>query len=101
MVGTGVEVLGQARGHRFGRAVGHHRVDQFVAARLGDVGVGEAQPLPVVDVVAQVQIEADAVAAECAGGFGVGGQHHLVLGSQEHRAAHQIAGLGGVFRVVR
>src|SRR6185437_6177088 len=46
VVGAGVQVLAEALGDGLGGAVGHHRVDQPVAARLLDVVLGEAQPQP-------------------------------------------------------
>ena len=98
MVGAGVEVFFQPRRDLVGRAVGHHRVDQAVAAWPGDFVLGETQPLPVVAVIGQVEINVERLAADRAGLLRVGGQHHLVLGRQERRRADQFAGLRGVLR---
>ena len=51
MIGARVEMLVQPCRYGIGSAIGDDRVDEAVAARLGDVVVGEAQPLPVVQVV--------------------------------------------------
>src|ERR1700682_1774859 len=98
MVGAGLDVFVEPLGDVRGGAVRDDRVDQPVAAGLGHVLVGEAEPLPVVDVVAQIQIEADRLAANRARLVGVGGQHHFVLRRQKHRVGNQFTRLRGVFR---
>ena len=98
MVGAGLDVFVEPLGDVRGGAVRDDRVDQPVAAGLGHVLVGETEPLPVVHVVAQIQVEADRLAANRPRFVGVGGQHHLVLRRQKHRVADQFARLRGVFR---
>ena len=70
----------------------------MVAARLRDVVVGEAEPSPVVDVVAQVQVEADGLPADLSCLVCVGGQHHLVFRRQVRRRSDRLSGLCGVLR---
>ena len=97
MVRTGVEVRGDPVCHGGRVAVHDERVDQGVAAAVGEVGVGPAQAPEVARVVAQVQVRAvDGGPAERAGGDGIGVEHHLLLGRQQRPVAEDLAGLPGV-----
>jgi len=73
------------------RAVRDERVHQRVTARLGDVGLGEAEPLPVVSCIRQVQVDLQRLAADCARLVRVGGQHHLVFRGQEGVGPDELA----------
>src|ERR1700741_919548 len=90
----------QALGDVVGGAVGDHGVDELVATGAGEVGVGEAQPLPVAHIVRKGEVVVRVrhnLAGDRAGLAGVGGQHHLVLGQQQCLRPDDFAGLGGVF----
>ena len=102
VVGTGVEVLLEPLGDVVRRAVRDQRVDEPVAARLGHVVVGKAQPLPVVQVVGQIQVEVNGLAADLARASASPRQHHLVLGRQKDRCCRPVRAPGPVcFGVVR
>src|SRR3954453_5948748 len=51
MGGAGLEVATQAAAHRVGVAPQAHRVDEAVAAAVGEIGLAEALAQPVVAVV--------------------------------------------------
>lgn len=106
MVGTRGEVFLQPGGDGVDGPVGDEGVDHGVATRHGDVGVGEPEPLPVVGVVRQVQVDLQRLAADLTGPFGgcsrvfaqalIRGQDDLVLGSEERVGPDQLPGLRGV-----
>ena len=99
VVRAGVEV-GADPGRDGGRVPVHdERVDQRVAAAVGEVGVRPAQPPEVARVVAQVQVGAvDGGPAERAGRDGVGVEHHLLLGGEQRALPEDLAGEARVRR---
>ena len=64
MVGPGVEMFPQPRRDGVGGAVGDDSVDEAVAAGTRQVFVSEAQSLPVVQVIGQVEVNVECLAAD-------------------------------------
>ena len=64
VVGARVEVRAHGLGDRFRRAVGDDRVDQAVAAAVGDIALGEAEAQEVVGVVGAAQVERGVLARD-------------------------------------
>ncbi len=64
MVGARIDVLAQPGGHLVHRAMRDDGVDEPVAARFGQVLVGETEPLEVVEVVGQTEIDVERLAAD-------------------------------------
>src|SRR5882757_7214079 len=72
VVGAGVEVRAHARRHVVRVARRNHRVDEPVAAAVGELAFGEAEALKVVAVIGQAEVGPDERAGELAstrGGF--------------------------------
>ena len=99
MVRTRVEVGADPRRDGGRVAVHDERVDQRVAAAVGEVGVRPAQPPEVGRVVAQVQVgTVDGGPAERARRDRVGVEHHLLLGSEQRALPEDLAGEARVRR---
>src|SRR5690348_18128497 len=98
MSGAGLEVAAQAAPYRLGVAPQAHRVDEPVAAAVGQVGLAEALAQPVVAVVLQHHVARQLLAAEGAGLGGVGLDRHLLLDRQDLAGAEDLLGDRGVLR---
>ena len=90
-------VLVEASGDRVRATVGDHRVDQLVAARLGDVLLGEPEPFPVVQVVAQIEVEVRPSDARSPGRRPIGASAPPCVRAPRRRCCRSFSGLPGVF----
>ena len=68
------------------------RVDEAVAAAVGDVVVGEAEPPPVVGVVGQAEVGGEVQASGRPSSVGIGVQHDALLGRHQAVGADRLAG---------
>src|SRR5829696_7047933 len=80
-----------------GSAVGDYSIHQTITTRFGDFFITEPETFPAVEVIRQVEVNLERLAADLTRLFRVGGQHDLVLGGDERVGAEQFASVRGVF----
>src|SRR5690606_13251678 len=89
VVGARLPVLGHPGRDRVDVAPGDQRVDERVAAAVGQVVVPPPEPAQVAHVVGQRQVDLHVLAGGVACHLGVGGQHRRLL-DHEHRPVAEV-----------
>ena len=96
MSGAGVVVGLDPRRDRIRVAPGHHRVEE-PRGPVFDFVFEESEAFPVVSVVGEIRVDSELLPGDLVGDLSVGGEHTLLLHTQERIGAHHFASDGGVF----